>query len=77
MRKAPAASRGALLIMLGGVSNFTSAVYLATLTAPQPAPPAFVSGHTLAVGDVTGFTYSPEVRLAMLTSSSITTRRWP
>lgn len=41
-------------------------VYLATLTTPQPAPPAFVPGYTLVVGDLTGFTYSSEARLATL-----------
>lgn len=41
-------------------------VYLALISTPQPAPPAFVPGYTLAVGDLTGFTYSSEARLAML-----------
>lgn len=41
-------------------------VYLALLTTPQPAPPAYVPGYTLAMGDLDGFTYASEERLAML-----------
>ncbi|HEX6898535.1 MAG TPA: hypothetical protein VF789_02435 [Thermoanaerobaculia bacterium] len=42
-------------------------VFLALLTTPQPAPPGYVPGYTLAVGSVeTGFTYSSEARLGML-----------
>jgi pimeloyl-ACP methyl ester carboxylesterase len=41
-------------------------VYLAALTTPQHAPPAYVPGYTLAVGDLSGFTFAAEARLAML-----------
>lgn len=43
-------------------------VYLLLLSAPQPAPPAYVPGYTLAVGSVEEdrFFYSAEDRLAML-----------
>lgn len=41
-------------------------VFLAVLTAPQPAPPAYVPGYTLVVGDPEGFTYSTEERLGVL-----------
>lgn len=42
-------------------------VFLALLTTPQPAPPGYVPGYTLAVGSVeSGFTYSSEARLGML-----------
>lgn len=43
-------------------------VFLALLTTPQPAPPAFVPGYTLAVGSVAEnrFFYSSEARLAVL-----------
>jgi len=40
--------------------------YLAALTTPQPAPPSYVPGYTLAVGDLTGFRIASEARLAML-----------
>jgi pimeloyl-ACP methyl ester carboxylesterase len=40
--------------------------YLAALTTPQPAPPSYVPGYTLAVGDLNGFTIASEARLAML-----------
>lgn len=43
-------------------------VYLALLSSPQPAPPAYVPGYTLAVGSVAEdrFFFSAEERLAML-----------
>lgn len=43
-------------------------IYLLLLSAPQPAPPAYVPGYTLAVGSVEEdrFFYSSEERLAML-----------
>lgn len=41
-------------------------VYLALLTTPQAAPPAYVPGYTLVVGSLAGFTYSSEERIAML-----------
>ena len=42
-------------------------VFLALLTTPQPAPPGYVPGYTLAVGSVEeGFAYSSEARLGML-----------
>jgi pimeloyl-ACP methyl ester carboxylesterase len=41
-------------------------VFLALLTTPQPAPPAYVPGYTLVVGDLGGFTYSTEDRLGVL-----------
>ncbi|HEX2644646.1 MAG TPA: hypothetical protein VHU81_16730 [Thermoanaerobaculia bacterium] len=42
--------------------------YVALLSTPQPAPPAYVPGYTLAVGDPIEdrFLYSAEARLAML-----------
>ena len=41
-------------------------VYLALLTTPQPAPPAYVPVYTLVVGSFAGFTYASEKRIAML-----------
>ena len=43
-------------------------VFLALLSTPQPAPPAYVPGYTLVVGSVAEdrFLYSSEDRLAML-----------
>lgn len=41
-------------------------VFLAVLTTPQPAPPGYVPGYTLVVGDLEGFTYSKEDRLGVL-----------
>lgn len=43
-------------------------VYLLLLSGPQPAPPAYVPGYTLAVGNVEEdrFFYASEERLAML-----------
>lgn len=51
----------------GFPAGFTNRqAYFAVLTAPQPAPPGYVPGYTLAVGDPAGFTYSSEARLAVL-----------
>lgn len=42
-------------------------VFIALLSTPQPAPPAYVPGYTLVAGNLAeGFLYSTEERLAML-----------
>lgn len=52
---------------LPGFPGFTNRqVFLALLTTPQPAPPAYVPGYTLVIGNLEGFTYSREDRLGGL-----------